>query len=238
MAFTVTHNLLYVPTYFDGYPPLLNATYLSTENVKLRSIASLCSSTLLWEITFRGCWLLIYSHLGYTLRQWVQTRPPHSHRSRFFTAVKLLLLKYYNVSLTTRRTINSHDLRKTKPFGGKRKLKFQRRWLMRWQWLAYSPSLDGAFCKVCFLFAPEVGAGCGRSATWAFGAHQVRQVERCCGRFQCPDEATDSPVVPLLLMDFCQLLTTNRNVLLLSLIWPEKHRLKKTDLRLGQSLRQ
>ena len=39
--------------------------------------------------------------------------PPHSHRSRFLHSRKVTVIKYYNLSLTTRRTINSHDLRKT-----------------------------------------------------------------------------------------------------------------------------
>ena len=42
---------------------------------------------------------------------------PHSHRSRFFHSHKVTVIKYYNLSLTTRRTINSHDLRKTNHWG-------------------------------------------------------------------------------------------------------------------------
>jgi len=42
---------------------------------------------------------------------------PHSHRSRFFHSRKVTVIKYYNLSLTTRRTINSHDLRKTNHLG-------------------------------------------------------------------------------------------------------------------------
>jgi len=43
--------------------------------------------------------------------------PPHSHRSRFFHSRKVTAIKYYNVCLTTRRTINSHNLRKTNHLG-------------------------------------------------------------------------------------------------------------------------
>ena len=42
---------------------------------------------------------------------------PHSNRSRFFHSRKVTAIKYYNVSLTTRRTINSHNLRKTNHLG-------------------------------------------------------------------------------------------------------------------------
>lgn len=46
-----------------------------------------------------------------------------------------------------------------KPVGKKEKnLSFQKRWLQRWKWLAYSDKQNGAFCKYCVLFAPqEVG---------------------------------------------------------------------------------
>jgi len=44
--------------------------------------------------------------------------PLHSHQSRFFHSRKVTVIKYYNLSLTTRRTINSHDLRKTNHLGG------------------------------------------------------------------------------------------------------------------------
>jgi len=43
---------------------------------------------------------------------------PHSHQSRFFHSRKVAVVKYYSLSLTTRRTINSHDLRKTNHLGG------------------------------------------------------------------------------------------------------------------------
>jgi len=46
------------------------------------------------------------------------------------------------------------------PASGKRQLKFQRRWLFEFPWLAYSQKCDGAFCRFCFFFAPEeVGKG-------------------------------------------------------------------------------
>ena len=61
------------------------------------------------------------SHLSQ--RQWRSQRgglggsnPLHSHRSRFYSH-KITVSKYYNLSLTTRRTINSHDLRKTNHLG-------------------------------------------------------------------------------------------------------------------------
>lgn len=47
------------------------------------------------------------------------------------------------------------------PEKGKRKLKFQYKWLYRWKWLAYSEVKGGAFCKFCVLFAPS-GAGSGK----------------------------------------------------------------------------
>jgi len=49
----------------------------------------------------------------------VQTPAPFPIRIEavFFTAVKLTAIKYYNLSLTTRRTINSHNLRKTNHLG-------------------------------------------------------------------------------------------------------------------------
>jgi len=36
-------------------------------------------------------------------------------------------------------------------------LKFQRSWLKRFNWLAYSKEKDGAYCKFCVLFANEFG---------------------------------------------------------------------------------
>jgi len=41
-------------------------------------------------------------------------QPPIRIEAVFFTAI----IKYYNLSLTTRRTINSHNLRKTNHLGG------------------------------------------------------------------------------------------------------------------------
>ncbi|XP_039247869.2 zinc finger MYM-type protein 1-like [Styela clava] len=38
-------------------------------------------------------------------------------------------------------------------------LSFQRAWLEKFKWLAYSPDKDGAFCKSCLIFAPDVGGG-------------------------------------------------------------------------------
>lgn len=46
------------------------------------------------------------------------------------------------------------------PVGAKRKLKFQRKWLFEFHWLAYSKLSDGALCKFCCLFGlKEVGKG-------------------------------------------------------------------------------
>ena len=36
------------------------------------------------------------------------------------------------------------------PASGQRNLKFQFSWLHRWNWLAYSKLLDGAFCNIVF----------------------------------------------------------------------------------------
>lgn len=42
----------------------------------------------------------------------------------------------------------------------KKKLKFQKSWLSRWQWLSYSAAKDGAYCKWCVSFGKEfVGKG-------------------------------------------------------------------------------
>ncbi len=38
-----------------------------------------------------------------------------------------------------------------------RNLKFQLKWLSELNWLIYSPSSNGSFCKFCALFATRVG---------------------------------------------------------------------------------
>lgn len=43
------------------------------------------------------------------------------------------------------------------PVSEKRNLKFQRSWLLKYKWLAYSAILNGVFCKYCVLFS--VGGG-------------------------------------------------------------------------------
>jgi len=78
---------------------------------------------------------------------------------------------------------------------GERKLRFQLNWLNRWKWLSYSPSQDGAFCKYCALFAPEVGAGRGhqrlgrlvvtsfnkwKDAVESFNAHESTDYHKSC----------------------------------------------------------
>lgn len=40
---------------------------------------------------------------------------------------------------------------------GPRNLKFQIKWLGEWNWLIFSPSTNGAFCKYCSLFCTVVG---------------------------------------------------------------------------------
>ena len=45
----------------------------------------------------------------------VQT--PSIRNEAVFYSRKVTVIKYYNLSLTTRRTINSHDLRKTNHLG-------------------------------------------------------------------------------------------------------------------------
>ena len=42
-----------------------------------------------------------------------------------------------------------------------RNLRFQYRWLIRFKWLAYSQSENGAFFKYCVLFGSKAGAGVG-----------------------------------------------------------------------------
>lgn len=41
----------------------------------------------------------------------------------------------------------------------KRKIKFQYRWLEKYNWLCYSEKLQGAFCKYCIVFAKTGGIG-------------------------------------------------------------------------------
>jgi len=45
-------------------------------------------------------------------------QPPIRIEAVFFHSRKVTVIKYYNLSLTTRRTINLHDLRKTNHLGG------------------------------------------------------------------------------------------------------------------------
>lgn len=43
------------------------------------------------------------------------------------------------------------------PTSGKRNLKFQFNWFSRWEWLAYSKTTDGAYCKYCVFFSLHHG---------------------------------------------------------------------------------
>jgi len=43
------------------------------------------------------------------------------------------------------------------PSSGKRNLKFQFNWFSRWEWLAYSKTKDGAYCKYCVFFSLHHG---------------------------------------------------------------------------------
>ena len=59
------------------------------------------------------------------IQQWRSQRgglgglnPPPFASNPFFHSREVTAIKYYNVSLTTRRTINSHNLRKTNHLGG------------------------------------------------------------------------------------------------------------------------
>lgn len=46
------------------------------------------------------------------------------------------------------------------PASTNRNLKFQRKWMIDFPWLAYSATYDGAFCRFCCFFCPrEVGKG-------------------------------------------------------------------------------
>lgn len=49
------------------------------------------------------------------------------------------------------------DLHYKFPRSGPRNLSFQFKWFSNWDWLVYSPSQDGAFCKFCSLFSTVVG---------------------------------------------------------------------------------
>ena len=46
---------------------------------------------------------------------------------------------------------------------GQRNLKFQHQWLSEFQWLAYSEAKEGAFCKLCKIFASDFGVRKGLS---------------------------------------------------------------------------
>lgn len=46
------------------------------------------------------------------------------------------------------------------PVSDKRNLKFQRSWLLKYKWLAYSEIMNGVFCKYCVLFSVR-GGGIG-----------------------------------------------------------------------------
>ena len=48
----------------------------------------------------------------------VQLPPPIRIEAVFFHSRKVTVIKYYNLSLMTRRTINSHNLRRTNHLGG------------------------------------------------------------------------------------------------------------------------
>ena len=69
--------------------------------------------------SFSGFYRWRYINLcsGVTRGEIWRFNPPHSHRSRFFHSRKVTVIKYYNLSLTTLRTINSHNLRKTNHLG-------------------------------------------------------------------------------------------------------------------------
>ncbi|XP_050546142.1 uncharacterized protein LOC126908273 [Daktulosphaira vitifoliae] len=43
------------------------------------------------------------------------------------------------------------------PVSENRNLKFQRSWLLKYKWLAYSAFMNGAFCKSCVLFSVRSG---------------------------------------------------------------------------------
>lgn len=47
---------------------------------------------------------------------------------------------------------------------GKRKLRFRREWVESWEWLTYSPTRNGVFCKYCVVFS---------SGTAGKGSHQT-----------------------------------------------------------------
>lgn len=47
---------------------------------------------------------------------------------------------------------------------GKRKLRFRREWIESWEWLTYSPTRNGVFCKYCVVFS---------SGTAGKGSHQT-----------------------------------------------------------------
>lgn len=47
------------------------------------------------------------------------------------------------------------------PLSGKRKLRFQHAWFIRWNWLVYSFKELGPYCKFCVVFGQnDGGRGC------------------------------------------------------------------------------
>jgi len=48
---------------------------------------------------------------------------------------------------------------------GKRHLKFQYTWLLKYNWLCFSQIQNGAYCKVCLFFSLKQGVGKGMQQT-------------------------------------------------------------------------
>ena len=64
-----------------------------------------------------------------------------------------------------------------------RNLRFQYQWLIRFKWLAYSQSENGAFCKYCVLFGSKAGAGVGNQPLGALSAVKFQRWKHALERF-------------------------------------------------------
>ena len=64
-----------------------------------------------------------------------------------------------------------------------RNLRFQYRWLIRFKWLAYSQSENGAFCKYCVLFGSKAGTGVGNQPLGALSAVKFQRWKHALERF-------------------------------------------------------
>ena len=114
----------------------IRSSAMSTPNRSRRSFYSRNWESTLNILDGQEIWQMANKIPGSTRIQWYtcllqwrsqRVQPPEGWRVQpplfaskpfFFHSRKVTVIKYYNVSLTTRRAINSHDLRKTNHLGG------------------------------------------------------------------------------------------------------------------------